>query len=128
MQASQTEELDFMSKTRAIMEAALELKADQIVGLDMREVSSFADSFVIASGGSNRHVRSIAEAIIKALEESGERPIGVEGLEEGRWVLIDANDVIVHIFASNFRDDFSLERLWSDATVIEFDLEEPPTS
>ena len=83
MQASQTEELDFMSKTRTIMEAALELKADQIVGLDMRKVSSFADSFVITSGGSNRHVRSIAEAVIKALEESGERPIGVEGLEEG---------------------------------------------
>ena len=115
-----------MSKTRAIMEAALELKADQIVGLDMREVSSFADSFVIASGGSNRHVRSIAEAIIKALEESGERPIGVEGLEEGRWVLIDANDVIVHIFVSDFRDDFSLERLWSDAPLIAFEAEVTP--
>ena len=126
MQASQIEELDFMSKTRAIMEAALELKADQIVGLDMREVSSFADSFVIASGGSNRHVRSIAEAIIKALEESGERPIGVEGLEEGRWVLIDANDVIVHIFVSDFRDDFSLERLWSDAPLIAFEAEVTP--
>ena len=123
MQASQTEELDFMSKTRAIMEAALELKADQIVGLDMRRVSSFADSFVIASGGSNRHVRSIAEAIIKAVEESGERPIGVEGLEEGRWVLIDANDVIVHIFISDFREDFSLERLWSDAPRIAFEAE-----
>ena len=123
MQASKTEELNFMSKTRVVMEAALELKADQIVGLDMRRVSSFADSFVIASGGSNRHVRSIAEAIIKAVEESGERPIGVEGLEEGRWVLIDANDVIVHIFVSDFREDFSLERLWSDAPRITFEAE-----
>jgi ribosome-associated protein len=123
VQASKTEELNFMSKTRVVMEAALELKADQIVGLDMRRVSSFADSFVIASGGSNRHVRSIAEAIIKAVEESGERPIGVEGLEEGRWVLIDANDVIVHIFVSDFREDFSLERLWSDAPRITFEAE-----
>ena len=128
MQASQNEELDFMSKTRVVMEAALELKADQIVGLDMRRVSSFADSFVIASGGSNRHVRSIAEAIIKAVTESGERPIGVEGLEEGRWVLIDANDVIVHIFVSDFREDFSLERLWSDAPRIAFEAEVTPES
>ena len=124
MAAPQTEKESFIVKTHIIMEAAAEMKADQIVGLDMREVSAFADSFVIASGGSNRHVRSIAEAIIKAVEESDERPIGVEGLDEGRWVLIDANDVIIHIFAADSRDYFSLERLWSDAPLIAFEPEE----
>ena len=124
MAAPQTEKETFLAKTQIIMEAAAEMKADQIVGLDMREVSFFADSFVIASGGSNRHVRSIAEAIIKAVEESDERPIGVEGLDEGRWVLIDANDVVIHIFAADSRDDFSLERLWSDAPLIAFKSEE----
>ena len=126
MHAPQSEQEDFLIKTKVIMEAAAELKADQIVGLDMREVSSFADSFVIASGGSSRHVRSIAEAIIKAVEESGERPIGIEGLDEGRWVLIDANDVIIHVFAGDSRDDFSLERLWSDAPLISFRTEDSP--
>ena len=128
MHAPQPEQEDFITKTRIIMEAAAELKADQIVGLDMRKVSAFADSFVIASGGSSRHVRSIAEAIIKAVEESGERPIGVEGLDEGRWVLIDANDVIIHIFEGDSRDDFSLERLWSDAPVIPFQTGDSPES
>ena len=128
MAAPQTEKETFLAKTQIIMEAAAEMKADQIVGLDMREVSAFADSFVIASGGSNRHVRSIAEAIIKAVEESDERPIGVEGLDEGRWVLIDANDVIIHVFAADSRDDFSLERLWSDAPLIPFQPEESPES
>ena len=128
MHAPQPEQEDFITKTRIIMEAAAELKADQIVGLDMRKVSAFADSFVIASGGSSRHVRSIAEAIIKAVEESGERPIGVEGLDEGRWVLIDANDVIIHIFEGDSRDDFSLERLCSDAPVIPFQTGDSPES
>ena len=128
MDAPQSEKEDFIAKTKIIMEAAAEMKADQIVGLDMREVSSFADSFVIASGGSGRHVRSIAEAIIKTMEESNDRPLGVEGLDEGRWVLIDANDVIIHIFAADSRDDFSLERLWSDAPVIAFQPEESPES
>jgi ribosome-associated protein len=126
--APQSEEEDFIAKTKIIMEAAAEMKADQIVGLDMREVSSFADSFVIASGGSSRHVRSIAEAIIKTMEESNDRPLGVEGLDEGRWVLIDANDVIIHVFAADSRDDFSLERLWSDAPLIPFQPEESPES
>lgn len=126
MEDPKNDEPDFMTKTRIVRDAALELKADQIVALDMRQVSSCADSFVIASGGSNRHVRSIAEAIIKAVEESDERPLGVEGLEEARWVLIDANDVIVHVFASDFRDDFSLERLWSDAPPIPFETEMKP--
>ena len=128
MDAPQAEQEDFIAKTQVIMEAAAEMKADQIVGLDMREVSSIADSFVIASGGSSRHVRSIAEAIIKAVEESDERPIGVEGLDEGRWVLIDANDVIIHIFTADSRDYFSLERLWSDAPLIAFQTEESPVS
>ncbi|MEE3327158.1 MAG: ribosome silencing factor [Myxococcota bacterium] len=128
MSAPESKNQEFIAKTQTIMEAASELKADQVIGLDMREVSSFADSFVIASGGSSRHVRSIAEAIIKAVEESGERPIGVEGLDEGRWVLIDANDVVIHIFAGDSRDDFSLERLWSDAPLIAFKTEEDPES
>ena len=86
---------DAIDKARAIVEAALDLKAEQIVALDMRPLSSFADVFVIASGRSDRHVRSIAEAVARRLHELGDAPLGMEGQQEGRWVLIDANDVFV---------------------------------
>ena len=128
MQDSKHETPSFVSKTRAIVEATHDLKAEQVVALDMREVSSFADSFVIASGRSGRHVRSIADAIIETLVKMGERPLGVEGLEEGHWILIDANDAIISVFEPEAREEFALERLWSDAPVIEFDFEEPAES
>jgi len=85
------------------------------VVLDMRELSSFADTYVIASGRSDRHVRSIADSIVATLRDAGEPPLGVEGADEGHWVLIDANDAIVHVFDPETREAFDLERLWSDA-------------
>ena len=123
----QPEHIDFMSRTQTVIQAALELKAEEVLALDMREVSSFADSFVIASGRSNRHVRSIAGAIIEMIEKTGEVPLGVEGLDRGLWVLIDANDVIIHVFEAESREVYCLERLWSDAPVLELDSPESST-
>ena len=116
---------DATEKARAIVLAALDLKAEQVVALDMRAVSSFADVFVIASGRSDRHVRSIAEAVARRLHELGDPPLGMEGQQEGRWVLIDANDVIVHVFDPETREAFDLERLWSDAPVLALAPEQP---
>ena len=110
-------------KTDLIVEAALDLKAEALVALDMRGVSAFADTFLITSGRSSRHVRSIAESIIQSLRRAGQEPLGVEGLGEGRWVLIDANEAVVHIFEPETRKEFALERLWSDAPLI--DLNDP---
>ena len=112
------------AKTGLIVEAALDLKAEALVALDMRGVSAFADTFLITSGRSSRHVRSIAESIIQSLRRAGQEPLGVEGLGEGRWVLIDANEAVVHIFEPETRKEFALERLWSDAPLI--DLNDPP--
>jgi len=109
-------------KTNLIVEAALDLKAEALVGLDMRGVSAFADTFLITSGRSSRHVRSIAESIIQSLREAGNDPLGVEGLHEGRWVLIDANEAVVHVFEADTREEFALERLWSDAPVLDLGL------
>ncbi|HIG01892.1 MAG TPA: ribosome silencing factor [Myxococcales bacterium] len=106
------------AKTGLIVEAALDLKAEALVALDMRGVSAFADTFLITSGRSSRHVRSIAESIIQSLRRAGQEPLGVEGLGEGRWVLIDANEAVVHIFEPETRKEFALERLWSDAPLI----------
>jgi ribosome-associated protein len=112
-------DLDAIDKVQLIAEASLELKAENVIALDMTEISAFADAFVILSGRSDRHVRSIANAILGALRAAGDEPLGVEGLDEGRWVLIDANDVVVHVFAPETRETFDLERLWSDAPTIE---------
>ena len=108
-------DLGRIEKARLVTEAALELKGEEPVLLDMREVSSFADTFLIVSGRSDRHVRSVAEAVIHALRQAGEELLGNEGLDDGRWVLIDANDVIVHVFDPESREHFDLERLWADA-------------
>lgn len=115
--------LDRLRKAALIAEAAYELKAERVVGLDVREISTFADTFILATGTSDRHVRSVADSIQEALKAHGEPPIGVEGYDEGRWVLIDCTDTIVHLFQQEVREYFDLERLWSDADAIEL---EPP--
>jgi ribosome-associated protein len=102
-----------------IAEAAQERKVEDMVGLDVREISSFADTFVIATGTSDRHVRSVADSIEAALKTQGEPPMGIEGYDEGRWVLIDCGDTIVHIFQQEIRDHYDLERLWSDAPILD---------
>ena len=109
-----------LQKARAIVEAALDKKAEDVVALDVRESVSFADTFVIATGSSDRHVLSIAEGIAQALGALGDKPLGIEGANEGRWVLIDCNDVVVHVFLREVRQHYDLERLWSDAPKLTF--------
>lgn len=111
--------LDRLVKVELIVEAALERKADDVVGLDVRKISSFADTFIIATGTSDRHVRSVTDSIGAALKAHGDPPMGTEGYDEGRWVLIDCGDAIVHIFQQEIRDHYDLERLWSDAPALE---------
>jgi ribosome-associated protein len=103
-------------KSARLVEAALERGAQMPVVMDVSEVTSFANAFVLLSGRSDRQVRAIAEGIVKSLQDADDAPLGVEGLDDGRWVLIDCNDVVVHIFAPEMRDLYALERLWSDAT------------
>ncbi len=109
-----------LARIRRIAEAALERKARDVVALDVKELTSFADAFVIASGSSDRQVNAIAEAVLEALAAAGERPLGVEGREEARWVLIDLGDLVVHVFLHEAREHYDLERLWGDAAVLEF--------
>jgi len=112
-------DLNRIAKAVLIAEAAQERKADDVVGLDVRKLSSFADTFIIATGTSDRHVRSVADAIEAVLKARGDPPMGIEGYDEGRWVLIDCADAIVHIFQQEVRDHYDLERLWSDAPALE---------
>jgi ribosome-associated protein len=102
-------------KMRVIVDAALERKAEDVLVLDVRKLTSFTDTFVVLTGRSDRQVRSIADNIARELKSWGDRPMGVEGMNDGRWVLLDCNDVVVHVFESDAREHYDLERLWDDA-------------
>lgn len=120
MSKSSGTRLDRLQKAKVIVDAALDKKAEDVVALDVRELVSFADTFVIATGTSDRHVRSIVDGIEEALRSSGEKPLGIEGEEEGRWVLIDCDDAIVHVFVRDVRQHYDLERLWGEAPKLTF--------
>ena len=111
-----------LDKAKLAANAALGKLASEIKAIDVSNVVSFADIFLIASGRSDRQVRSIAEGIEVAVKKSGGKVYGVEGRDEGRWVLIDLGDVIVHVFLEQVREDYDLERLWSDAPPVDLDL------
>jgi ribosome-associated protein len=103
---------------------ALDLKASDVVLLDLTGVSDATDFFVIASGTSDTHVRSTAEHVMEGLKKKeGVAPHHIEGLQQGRWVLLDYVDVIVHVFHPTLREFYQLERLWSDAERIPLDRE-----
>jgi ribosome-associated protein len=98
---------------RSVVIAALEdMKALDIKVLDVRGLTDIADTMVIASGTSDRHVRSVAQRVVEKAKEAGFRPHGVEGQQDSDWVLIDLNDLIVHVMLPRVRDFYGLERLW----------------
>lgn len=110
-------------KAQIVAEASLERAAEEVIALDVREAVSFADFFVICTGRSDRQVRSITDAIEEAVARRGEQPLGIEGYDEGRWVLMDLADVIVHVFQRDVRRRYDLERLWSDAPRLDLGIE-----
>jgi ribosome-associated protein len=86
-----------------------------VVALDVREVSSFADYFVICSGTNSRQIQAIADEIQSKLKEAGEYPTSVEGYQNAEWVLVDYGDFVIHIFSEKARAYYDLERLWRGA-------------
>ena len=97
------------------VQAVLGKKASQVVLMDVRELTSMADAFLICSGHSNRQVTAIAEHVLRFLKKKGKKPLSVEGKQEGHWVLLDYGDVIIHIFYEPLRKFYDLEGLWIDA-------------
>jgi ribosome-associated protein len=104
-----------MQQAQQYAEAALDRKAGDVVALEVSGLTSFTDAFVIATGTSDRHVKAVADAVVERAAQLGRKPLGVEGYEGGEWVLIDLDDVIVHVFLAEVRELYDLERLWSDA-------------
>ncbi len=97
------------------VKAAISKKAFGVVVLDVHDLTSIADAFIICSGRSNRQVTAIAENIRTFLKEHGKKPISVEGIREGHWVLMDYGHVIIHVFYDSVRRFYDLEGLWADA-------------
>ena len=101
--------------------AALERKAEDLVILSVKDISSFADYFVICSGNSARQIESLAEHIGHRLKETGVLPLGIEGEGSGSWILMDYGDVVIHIFYRPVREFYDIEGLWADAPMMIID-------
>jgi ribosome-associated protein len=110
---------DSKEKSLFCAKAALEKKAFNVTILELKKASSLTDYFLICSGRSDRQVQAIAESIEEKMSEMGARPLGEEGMREGRWVLMDYDDVVIHIFYDPVRRHYDLEGLWIEAPRID---------
>ncbi|WP_226662866.1 ribosome silencing factor [Microbulbifer aggregans] len=103
-----------MTDIKEIAVNALEdLKGQDIVSLDVAEMSDVMETLIICTGTSNRQVKSLANNVVEDGKEAGIRPIGVEGMDTGEWVLVDYGDVVVHVMQAQIRTFYDLEKLWS---------------
>jgi len=116
--AQPTDAVSPLDVARAAVEAAEDKKAADIVLLDVTALTSIADYFVICSGGSERQLAAIAEAIAERVADLGVKPHAREGSALSHWVLVDLGSVIVHVFAPPERDFYQLERLWAEAKTV----------
>ena len=104
-----------MQDWEVAVQAAISKKAEDLSVLDIGKVSSLADYFVIANGTNSRQTQAISDAVQDALRERGLRPLGVEGQQNGEWILLDYGDMIIHVFSPEKRMFYDLERLWKTA-------------
>jgi len=109
-----------------VYDALLDAKAQDIAVLDVRKLSDFTDTMIIATGTSTRHVAAVAERVRELLREHDVRAVGVEGEQVGDWVLLDFGDVVVHVMRAQVRDFYNLEKLWSDAKPVDLDRAAKP--
>jgi ribosome-associated protein len=93
-----------------------DMKAVNVKVLDVRGLTDIADTMIIASGNSDRHVRSIADRVVEKAKAAGFRPLGTEGERDGEWVLVDLQDIILHVMLPRIREFYGLERLWDNGS------------
>ncbi len=95
-----------------VVAALEEVKAKDIVKLDVRELTTVTDYMIVASGTSNRHVKALADAVAEKARKAGHRPAGIEGADGSEWVLLDLHDALVHVMLPRVREFYNLEKLW----------------
>ncbi len=106
-----------------IAQVIYDKKGANILALDVQGLSTMTDFLIIAEGNVDRHVSAIGRAIVDELREKGERPVHVEGMQSGDWVVIDFSIVMVHLFAPGFRERYSLEKLWGDSKIVDLEID-----
>jgi len=98
---------------KLVIDSLEDVKAKDIVRLDVRDMTTVTDYMIIASGTSSRHVKALVDNVAEKAREAGHRPIGIEGEEGGEWVLLDLQDTLVHVMLPKVREFYNLEKLWS---------------
>jgi ribosome-associated protein len=99
--------------TDLVIDALEDVKAQDIVRLDVRDMTTVTDYMVVASGTSSRHVKALVDNVAEKAKEAGHRPVGIEGEEGGEWILLDLQDTLVHVMLPKVREFYNLEKLWS---------------
>ncbi len=99
--------------TDLVVDALDDIKAQDIVKLDVRDMTTVTDYMIVASGTSSRHVQALVENVAEKAKAAGHRPLGIEGEEGGEWVLLDLQDTLVHVMLPKVREFYNLEKLWS---------------
>ncbi len=108
-----------------IAQVLFDKKGINIMALDVREVSTLTDYFIIAEGNVDKHVIALAKSVIETLKNEGESPVHVEGLHQGDWVVIDYLELVVHLFKPGIREKYRLEELWHEGKIVDLELTLP---
>ncbi len=105
---------DVNAMTQKVLNALDDLKARDVTNVDLKDKADFADRMIVASGTSNRHVKALAQEVCDQIKASfNEKPLGIEGIDSGEWVLVDYGHIIIHVMLPATRDFYELERLWT---------------
>lgn len=118
----------YLKDLNRIAQVIYDKKGFNILVLDVRDICTMTDFFVIAEGTVDRHVRALSHAIIDEFSQRGKEPIHVEGQQEGDWVVLDYADFVIHLFIPELREKYALEELWSEGQIVDVKIETVPNN